>query len=1098
MICPRCGAQVAPHRKFCGDCGTALPWLCRSCGSENPAAKRFCPDCGVARDATARPADSPTPVPLPERRLITVMFVDLVGSTSLGLRLDPEDLREAINSFHAHVTSLVACFQGFVALHMGDGVLVYFGYPQAHEADAERAVRAGLTIIDAVPRLNTAAGPPGTLKVRVGIATGIVIVGDLIGFGSAREANIVGDTPNLAARLQTAAEPGSLIISDATRLLVGNLFEYRELALTNLRGRPSPERAWEVLRESTFDSRYQALRRGRLALVDRTEEMEFLVHRWEQAKAGDGRVVLLTGEPGIGKSRLIEALAQCIGAPHQCVRFVCSPHHLDTPLYPITRHIETTAAIWRADSPAANFEKLSKMLPADSSAEDKALLADLLAIPLPASDAVETLTPQRRKIMTFDAVLRYIGSFTERGPTLMLLEDLHWADPTTLELLSLLVEAAQQLPLLLLITARPEMRPAWASRPHVTSRVLSGLEDRHATELIRQVTGVRQLPREVIDRIIAHADSVPLFIEELTKTVVSAAFEKGQDNGSPIRPLSADVVPTSLYSSLISRLDRLAFGKEVARTASVIGREFSFHLLQTISPQSPKALEDALAELTRAEVIMAHGAPPTATYTFRHALVQDAAYASLLRDQRQATHRRLAEVLEADGSGESAEPQVLAWHFAEAAVPDRSVHYYQRAAERATGRFALAEMVHHLRNALRQIKLMTDSTERHRRELALQLDLGRALIDHEGANSDAVRVAFEAALQLCLALDEVELLPRVYDGLVVNYYYIRSQPDKILEYINKLDPVHRRIGDRRALFMRKRAECLAELLLGRFETVCERMQTLIEMYDPEHDGPDAGMSTRDPKASIYVILGICHTILGRPESGAAMSSSAVEHAERLGHPVSLNLALRRACAQAMLQKDAPRVAELADRMAEVRSGYETYKGSWEGTFFHDWAHLCTRPDPVVFDRIRVFLYHLDAAKNWALLPLYIVSTAEVSAPSSDAGAIAELLDRAAEIIELTGSRWCEAEVVRLRARFCARDADESLAMLRLSLVTATEQGAKLWQLRAATDIAKLLRSRGDYDAACETLAPVYESFSEGAQIPDLIAARALLDELGAS
>jgi class 3 adenylate cyclase len=1074
-----------------------LPWICSACSGENPPDKRFCGDCGAAREATARPGPG-APVALPERRLVSVMFVDLVGSTALGLRLDPEDLRDAINAFHAHVTSLVACFQGFVALHMGDGLLVYFGYPQAHEADAERAVRAGLAIIDAVPRLNTAAGPPGTLNVRIGIATGLVIVGDLIGFGSSREANIVGDTPNLAARLQTAAEPGCLIISDATQLLVGNLFEYGELTLTNLRGRPAPERAWMVLRESTIDSRYQALRSGRLALVDRTEELEFLVRRWEQAKTGEGRVVLLTGDPGIGKSRLIEALAQFIGAPHQCVRFVCSPHHLDTPLHPVIRHMESAAGIQRGDTPAAKFEKLSKIPLADSSADDRALLADLLSIALPESDALAILTPQRRKVMTFDAILRYFASFARRGPTLILMEDLHWADPTTLDLLNLLVEAAQQLPLFLLVTARPEMRPAWTSRPHVALRVLSGLEDRHATDLIRQVTAGRELPGEVIDRIIAHADSVPLFIEELTKTVVGAAFDKDQQSGPPMGTLSADAVPTSLYSSLISRLDRLTFGKEAARTASVIGREFSFHLLQAVSQQPAKSVEDALSELAQAEIIVSHGVPPAATYTFRHALVQDAAYASLLRDQRQAIHRRLAEVLETEASGDAAEPQVLAWHFAEAGAPDRSVHYYQKAAERATGRFALAEMVHHLRNGLRQIKLMPESTDRHRRELALQLDLGRALIDHEGANSEGVCVAFERALELCLALDEVELLPRVYDGLVVNYHYIRSQPDAILQYIDRMHPVHQRLGERRALFMRKRAECLAELLLGNFAPASERMQSLIEMYDPAHDGPEAGMSTRDPKVSMYVLLGICLTILGRCESGTAMSRAAVEHAERLGHPVSLNLALRRACAQAMLQKDARRVAELAGRMADVRSTYETYKGSWEGTFFQDWTHMCTHPDPVVFDRIRVFLYHLDAAKNWALLPLYIVSTVEVSARSSDPATIAKLLNRAAEIIELTGSRWCEAEVGRLRAQFCARDADESLAMLRSSLATARQQGAKLWELRAATDMARLLRVRGDDDAARETLAPVYASFSEESEMPDIVTARALLEGLGAT
>src|SRR5215510_1150438 len=333
MMCPRCGAAVAINNRFCGDCGTPLPWQCSSCGSENLADKRFCGDCGAARSALPYAPQAPAIVPMPERRLLSVMVVDLVGSTAIGQRLDPEVLREALTAFHAHITSLVACFNGFIARHMGDGVLVYFGYPQADEADAERAIRAGLTIVDAVPRLNTPAGPPGTLKVRVGIDSGLVVAGDLIGFGSSREAAIVGDTPNLAARLQAAAEPSTVVISDATRLLVGGLFEYRELALPILKGRRTTERAWVVQGESVIDSRYQALRRGQLSLVNRTEELELLVRRWEQARTGEGRVMLLTGEPGIGKSRLVTALEQYIGStPHLCLRFFCSPHHVNTPL----------------------------------------------------------------------------------------------------------------------------------------------------------------------------------------------------------------------------------------------------------------------------------------------------------------------------------------------------------------------------------------------------------------------------------------------------------------------------------------------------------------------------------------------------------------------------------------------------------------------------------------------------------------------------------------------------------------------------------------------------------------------------------------------
>lgn len=1091
MICPRCGAAVAANKKFCGDCGAALPWQCGSCSAENPADKRYCSECGTARGLMGRTPQVSAGVSAPERRLLSVMFVDLVGSTAIGQRLDPEDLRETIGAFHAHVTSLVACFNGFIARHMGDGVLVYFGYPQADEADAERAIRAGLTIVDAVQRLNTPAGPPGTLNVRIGIDTGLVVVGDLIGFGASREAAVVGDTPNLAARLQSVAEPGAVVISDATRLLVGSLFECRELALPNLKGRRGVERAWAVLGESVIDSRYEALRRGQLSLVNRTEELELLQRRWEQAKTGEGRIVLMTGEPGIGKSRLVAALEQyAASSPHLCLRFLCSPHHLDTPLYPIIRHLELAAKFQRGDSPAVKWDKLDGVLPAGASAEDKALLADLLSIQHAGTDFLKAVTPQQRKSMTFAAILRQIGNLARQQPTLAILEDAHWADPTTLELLNVLVEAVQQLPLLLVITARPELRPTWASRPHVTVKVLGGLDDRLAASLIKLVAGGRELSPEVVGRIIAHADSVPLFIEELTKTVL--AGPPGQDG----RSLSADVVPTSLYSSLMARLDRLVVGKEVARTAAVIGRDFSFELMQAVSQLPAKSLEDALTELAQAEIIVPHGQPPVASYTFKHALVQDAAYASLLRDQRRTIHRRLAEVLEADASGEAAEPQVIAWHFAEAGVADKSIDYYKEAAERATGRFALAEMVHHLRNGLRQITHIADSDDRRRRELALQLELGRALIDYEGADSEAVHTTFERARELCLALDEVEKLSPIYDGLVVNYHFIRSQPERIFQYSDEMVMVHHRTGDPQVLLMTRRVRGLANLLLGRFQAARDEMQSVIDMYVTERDGPNAGMSIRDPKASTCAFLGLCLTALGYVDSGAAMSMGGVQHAGALDHPISLNLALRRACAQAMLQKDVRRVTELADRMASLRAEYETYKGSWEGTFFHDWAQMCARPDPVLFDRMQVFLNHLDTTKNWALLPLYLVSTAELSGRTGDATTAAALLERAAEIVSLTGSRWCEAEIIRLQARFGARDAKHAIALLRSSLALAREQSAKLWELRTATDMARLLRDLGDNGGARAVLAPVYNWFTEGSETPDLVAARALLGEIG--
>jgi class 3 adenylate cyclase/predicted ATPase len=1102
MICPHCGAAVASGKKFCGDCGAALPWRCQSCGSDNPADKRFCGDCGAARtavSATSQVAMQTAAIASsPERRLMTVVFVDLVGSTALGQRLDPEELRKVMADFHDLFGSLITAFNGFIARYMGDGVLVYFGYPQAHETDAERAIRAGLAIVDAIPRLDTLAGPPGTLRVRVGIDSGLVVVGDQIGFGSARETAVVGDVPNLAARLQTAAEAGTVVISEATRLLVGNLFEYRALELANLKGRRGVERAWVVLRESVIESRYEALRGAHLPLVNRTEELDLLLRRWDQAKTGEGRVVLLAGEAGIGKSRLIAALEQYVGTgSHLCLRFLCSPHHLDTPLYPIIRHIERAAKFQHGDSPAAKWDKLATSLPAGASSEDKALMADLLSIQCSAPDLLKNMTPQRRKAKTFATIIHQIDSLAQQSPILATLEDMHWADPSTLELVDLFIETVQRLPLLLVITARPEVHPAWAARPHVTVSPLSGLDARTAAILIKQVAGGQELPRAVIDRIVSHADSVPLFMEELTKTVLAThRSNKEGDQVLPIESLSVDAVPTSLHSSLMARLDRLPVGKQIAQIGAVIGREFSFEMIQAISHVPAKRLEQALAELAQAEIIVAYGKPPLASYTFRHALVQDAAYASLLRDRRREIHQRLAEELEKDIAGAAAEPQLIAWHYAEAGLPDQSIHYYLKAAERATGRFALTEMVNHLRHGVRQITHLPESAERQRRELSLQLALGRALIDHEGGNSESVRTTFERASQLCVALDEVDLLPRVYDGLIVNHHFIRSQPEKILQYTSEIVALHRRTGDPRALLMTRRAGCLANLLLGHFEAAREEMQKLIDMYDPARDGPQAGMSTRDPKVSTSTLLGICLTILGYPDSGAAMSLAGVQHAASLNHVISLNLGLRRACAQAALQRDTQRVAEFSDQLVALNAEYETYKGSWEGTFFHDWAQLHARSDLALFDRLQNFLRHLDATKNWALLPFYMALTAELSGRLGDVAIASALLERATELVKITGARWWEAEITRLRARFSAHDVEESETLLQSSLATAREQGAKLWELRASIDLTKLLREQGKHTAARELLEPTYRWFSEGWGTPDLVTARKLLDEIG--
>ena len=1090
MICPGCGTKVASGAKFCGDCGTPLPWLCVRCGIENPRGKRFCAECGAANDAADRRVNE-TPV---ERRQLSVLFADLVASTALGARLDPEDLRDVIASFHGCVTGAVARFGGFVARYMGDGVLVYFGYPQANEDDAERAARTGLAIVQTVARLNTIAGPPGTLSVRVGIATGLAVVGDLIGSGPSLESAAVGDTPNLAARLQTTAEPGMVLIADTTRRLMGDLFEYRDLGALSLRGLTAPTRVWQVLGERAIDSRFEALRQGRTSLIDRIEEFALLERRWAEAVGGEGRVVLLSGEPGIGKSRLVAALEEQLGdVAHARLRFFCSPHYQDTALYPIINHLERAARFQTTDAPDVKRDKLARLAGADASRHDVLLLADLLSIPGADLEASGPLLPRQRKDMTFDAIVGVFTGLARRAPVLAVFEDLQWADPTSRELLALLIEAIDRLPVLLVVTTRPELRPTWATDPHVTVLSLSGLQRRYASSLIEEVVGDQVLPDDVVERIMARADGVPLFIEELTKTVLESGPLRADSERTAGAP-PVDIVPTSLQASLMARLDRLDRGKDIAQIGSVIGRNFSFEMLQTLSDAPAARLVEAVDQLVRAGLATARGEPPQATYSFKHALVQDAAYASLLRGRRRSLHLRLAEALAAA----RAEPEVIAWHFGEARDPERSTEYYLEAANRATGRYALGEKVSHLRKAVRQLDHLPETEARLRRELELQLDLGQALIDHEGSGSQEVRAAFERARELCIALDDTEQLLVIIDGLVLNHYFSRSESSKMLVYADELFTVARRTGDGMPLLWAHRTRSSANLLQGRFEEARRDIDRVIEMYGARPVGSEHRQMARDPRASTYGNFGICLTALGHPDAGAAASLAGIRHAEAANHTVSLILALRRACVRGMMQRDTRDVRRLSARLLGLVEQHETFIGTREGAVFHGWACLQDGWDAALLERARTSLEQLDSATHWVMLPFFMASIAEVMGARGDRDGAASLLDRAAELVDRADERWCEPEIVRLRARYGARDAEEAAALLEAGLAQARDQGARLWELRIATDLAALWRAADRGAAARGLLAPIHGWFTEGLDAPDLRAARALLDALGAA
>ena len=616
------GVAALGHRRILLDAIAAL----RAGGGEKATAN----DAGVPSNAP-----SPSSEDRAERRQVTVMFSDLVGSTAMSARMDPEDLREVISAYQKCVADCVQRFGGFVAKYMGDGVLVYFGYPQAHEDDAERAARAGLQLVAAVSGLKTHA----PLQTRVGIATGLVVVGDLIGSGASQEQAIVGETPNLAARLQSIAEPDTVVIAENTRKLVGKLFELEELGAQDLKGIAGPVQAWTAIRPSSIESRFDALHASGLTeLVGREEELEVLLRRWSRAKSGEGHVVLLSGEPGIGKSRLTAALLESLAAePHTRLRYFCSPQHTDSALYPIISQMERAAGFTHDDNSQAKLDKLDGLLARSfTRPQDAALLADMLSLPNDGRYPTLELDPQQRRQKTLQALAVQLEALAQVEPVLMIFEDLHWIDPTSLEAVGRTVDRLRTLGVLLIVTYRPEFGPPWIGRPYVTALTLNRLGEREITAMIDRVKGNKALPESIRQDIIERTDGVPLFVEEMTKAVLEAGSEGEAQRTTAAVPSPGLAVPASLHASLMARLDRLGSAKEVAQIGAVIGREFPHALIAAVVRKEEPEFRSALDRLIDAGLLFRQGAAPHATYLFKHALVQDAAYGTLLREARRS------------------------------------------------------------------------------------------------------------------------------------------------------------------------------------------------------------------------------------------------------------------------------------------------------------------------------------------------------------------------------------------------------------------------------------------------------------------------------
>ena len=1059
-------------------------------------------------ETAAKPATSLPPQTSPdtaERRQLTVMFCDVVGSTAMSARLDPEDLREVISAYHHSCANLVERNDGFVAKYMGDGVLAYFGYPQAHEHDAERAVQAGLAIVEAAPKLVTAAGSP--LHVRVGIATGLVVVGDLIGSGESQERGIVGETPNLAARLQAIAEPNMVVIAEGTRKLLGNLFELQDLGAKDLKGIAGLARVWAALRPSSAESRFEALHAtGLTALVGREEEFELLLRRWSKAKGGEGQVVLLSGEAGIGKSRLTAALLERLaGESHTRLRYFCSPQHTDSAFYPIIGQTERAAGLAHDDAPQAKLDKLDAVLARTStSVEDAALFAEMLSLPNDGRYPALDLTPPQCRQRTLEALVSQMEALTRSSPVLMIFEDAHWTDPTSLEAFGRTVDRIRGLRALLIVTFRPEFEAPWLGRPHVTALTINRLTQRQIDAMIDDVVGNKLLPANFRQDIVERTDGIPLFVEEMTKAVLEAEGESEVRRTIAAIPSPAPAVPASLHASLMARLDRLGSAKEVAQIGSAIGREFSYGLMAAVARKPEPELRSAIERLAVAGLLFRQGAPPHATYLFKHALVQDAAYGTLLRETRRALHARISEAIE-NQFAEIAErqPELLARHCTEAGLIEKAAGLWGKAGQRSLAGSALVEAVSQLGCALAQIATLPATPELRREQIMLQVAVITPLIHVKGYAAAETKAAAEKARLLIEQADALGehpddpllLFSVLYAFWVANYTAFDGDVCRELavQFLSLAEKQRAIVP----LMVGHRLMGTSLLSTGHIADGRAHFDQAVALYDPAEHRALATRFGQDLGVTALSYRSWALWTLGYPEAALADAEHALEAAREIDQAGTLMYALFFASfAVIFCGNYAAASAQLDELMALADTrGAQTWNGNG---MLNSGAVLALTGK--VSDAVRKFTegiatHRSRGATVW--LPLHLSILAKAHADLGEFDEARRCIGEALTLMETTKERWFEADIHRIAGEIAllSHDAGRGEVYFTRALSVARSQQAKSWELRAAMSLARLWRDQGKRDAASGLLAPVFAWFTEGFDTLDLKEARVLLDEL---
>jgi class 3 adenylate cyclase/predicted ATPase len=1049
--------------------------------------------------------------PEAERRQLTVLFCDLADSTRLARQLDPEDLRKVIRAYQATCVAVIQRFAGHVAQYLGDGLLVYFGYPQAHEDDAQRAVRTGLGILEAMGTLpaRRLRDTSVRLAVRIGIHTGLVVVGEM-GSGGRHEYLALGDTPNLAARLQGLAAPNTVVISAATARLVHGYFTCEDLGTHALKGLEMPVHAYQVLGESAAQGRLDvAEATGLTPLVGREAEVTLLRERWAQSRDGLGQVVVLSGEAGIGKSRLVRVLTERVVEVHTPrLMLRCSPYHTNSALYPVIEHLHRLLHWHRDAAPDARLATMEQAVQTARLplAEVVPLLAALLSLPVPDRYPPLTLSPQRQKQQTLEALVAWLLAEATQQPVLAIWEDLHWADPSTLELLGLLLDQVPTAHLLLVLTCRPEFHPPWIPRSYMTPLTLTRLLRPQVEELALRVTGGKPLPAEVLRQIVEKTDGIPLFVEELVKTILESGLVREEAERyvltGPLPPLA---IPTTLQDALMARLDRLAPVKAVAQLSAVLGREFSYALLRAVAPWDEATLQHGLAQLVEAELLYQRGRLPQATYLFKHALVQDAAYQSLLRSTRQQYHEHIAQVLEEQfPETANTQPELLAHHYTEAGLAEQAIPYWQRAGEHASNRSANLEAISHLHQGLEVLTTLSDTPDRTRQELRFYLALGAPLTALHGYAAPELADYHRHTRELCQRIGDPEQYYTVVGGLL-SLHLVRADLRTARELAEERLRLAR--GGMSAAHLVDAHRMLGNICvhLGEFQTARVQLEQGVAIAAaqlPQHSILlDAG-GTQDPRTSCLTWLALDLWALGYPDQARQRGEEGVALAQQLAHPFNLTvvfnqwLRLQHLCRTLHLPLAVER-AETSRRLATEHSfiqqmANETYR---QGLLLAQQGQL---KEGIAQMRQGWAAYRATGAN--VRQPMYLAPLAEAYGQAGQVDEGLQVLAEALVYVEQAGEGWWEAELHRLKGELLLIQSSDNYVTAEScffqALDLARQQQAKSWELRAATNLARLWKQWGKHTEAHELLAPIYNWFTEGFDTADLQEAKALLEKLG--